>query len=270
MEVAALAPSGSRSFDGSGHMSPGEKATHTSTSYEADDSMEREMLNMVDELLAPPEAPTTSPQPREETSYGMHSSTANEVFGLQSPSGGSSTAASPGLAKAFPSLPWTYFYNPVLNESGSDATGPLGLSAPQPSSPLPAPGSLRRQTVSRGDEQLGGTAHGGYAVPPQGLGLSANPVPAQSRPFQTLSPHSGTINAAGFEPSAPFMRQHGEQLGASPQLQGHPAFGAHAAFENQASQYVTNRSQPDSQATRSASYPYNGGGPFGSAQPIAC
>ncbi|ROT38503.1 hypothetical protein SODALDRAFT_163732 [Sodiomyces alkalinus F11] len=76
------------------------------------------VMNMVHEFLTPPVARSNQPQGRsaqgrEDTSYGMHSTTANEVFGTL-PARNTPTLGSPS---AFPGLPWGMVYTPTPNRS---------------------------------------------------------------------------------------------------------------------------------------------------------
>lgn len=72
-----------------------------------------QLFNVVSDFLAPPESKSNPQQAstlQNETSYGMHSSTANEVFGaVKAPS----PTPNSGNKKSFPSLPWEYFYTPT-------------------------------------------------------------------------------------------------------------------------------------------------------------
>ncbi|KAL2753322.1 hypothetical protein ACRALDRAFT_2029186 [Sodiomyces alcalophilus JCM 7366] len=76
------------------------------------------VMNMVHEFLAPPVARPNqsrgrSPHVREDSSYGMNSATANEIFGGLS-ARNTPTLGSPG---AFPGLPWGMVYTPTPNRS---------------------------------------------------------------------------------------------------------------------------------------------------------
>lgn len=88
-----------------------------STNYQDSDLCEdTEMINMVNKLLDPaddvrPQSSLTHTDP----SYGMHSSTANEIFGNIE-----TTSIQPSsVSKAIPSLPWDYFYQPTPHRSNS-------------------------------------------------------------------------------------------------------------------------------------------------------
>ncbi|KAI0024656.1 hypothetical protein F4780DRAFT_546985 [Xylariomycetidae sp. FL0641] len=74
------------------------------------------MVSMVNDLVGPMDEAEPAPgQVQDETSYGMNSSTANEVFGRLG-----ATAAQPSpVSKAIPSLPWGYFYTPTPHRSTS-------------------------------------------------------------------------------------------------------------------------------------------------------
>ncbi|KAK1826944.1 hypothetical protein QBC39DRAFT_186553 [Podospora conica] len=69
--------------------------------------MEKQLFNLLNDFLLPPEPSVRRAQPgQEESSYGMGSKTAAEIFGVSA-----TTSPAPGSAtsKAFPSLPWNYF-----------------------------------------------------------------------------------------------------------------------------------------------------------------
>ncbi|KAK0673886.1 hypothetical protein QBC41DRAFT_103979 [Cercophora samala] len=91
--------------------------------------IENQLYNILNDFLSPPETrsaqkPETPTRlvPEDSTSYGMGSSTANEVFGAAS----SSPIPNPGSAtgKTFPTLPWSYFLDsgaggPVTKNNGA-------------------------------------------------------------------------------------------------------------------------------------------------------
>ncbi|KAI0393677.1 hypothetical protein F5Y17DRAFT_466756 [Xylariaceae sp. FL0594] len=82
----------------------------------SDPSEDTEMVNMVNRLLDPPEDERPhSGEALAESSYGMHSTTANEVFG-----GLDVSPAQPSpVSRAIPNLPWDYFYKPAQHRSAS-------------------------------------------------------------------------------------------------------------------------------------------------------
>ncbi|GAW21750.1 hypothetical protein ANO14919_112750 [Xylariales sp. No.14919] len=102
------------------------------TNYQDSDlSEDSEMINMVNKLLDPvDDVRPHSSQAQTDPSYGMHSSTANEIFGnLEA----SPTQPSP-VSKAIPSLPWDYFYKPTPHRSTSqehNQLSPNGHSIPR-------------------------------------------------------------------------------------------------------------------------------------------
>lgn len=78
--------------------------------FDSDLSGDREMVDMVDKLLgSADESQPDSSRTKTETTYGMNSSTANEIFAQV----GSSPAQASPIAKSIPSLPWDYFYSPT-------------------------------------------------------------------------------------------------------------------------------------------------------------
>ncbi|KAI1108191.1 hypothetical protein F5Y14DRAFT_101176 [Nemania sp. NC0429] len=110
----------------------GKRPNRPSTNYQDSDLCEdTEMINMVNKLLDPvddvrPQSSLTHTEP----SYGMHSSTANEIFGNIET--GSIQPSS--VSKAIPSLPWEYFYNPTPHRSNSRdqiELNPNGHSVPR-------------------------------------------------------------------------------------------------------------------------------------------
>ncbi|KAJ8123959.1 hypothetical protein ONZ43_g211 [Nemania bipapillata] len=95
-----------------------------STNYQDTDLCEdSEMIKMVNELLDPldDDIRPQSSLAQAEPSYGMHSSTANEIFGNMETS---PIQPSP-VSKAIPSLPWDYFYQPTPRRSNSQEQNQL-------------------------------------------------------------------------------------------------------------------------------------------------
>ncbi len=77
---------------------------------DSDISRDSDMVDMVNKLLDPTEESChESSQAQAETSYGMNSSTANEIFAHV----GSSPAQPSPMVKSIPNLPWDYFYSPT-------------------------------------------------------------------------------------------------------------------------------------------------------------
>ncbi|KAI0903747.1 hypothetical protein F4823DRAFT_258681 [Ustulina deusta] len=91
---------------------------------DSDLSEDSEMINMVNKLLDPVDdgrPHSSQAQAQGDSSYGMHSSTANEIFGnLET----SPIQPSP-VSKAIPSLPWDYFYKPTPHRSSSQEQNQL-------------------------------------------------------------------------------------------------------------------------------------------------
>ncbi|KAI1822955.1 hypothetical protein F4861DRAFT_355520 [Xylaria intraflava] len=98
----------------------GKDSSKPSTTYhDSDLSEDSDMVNMVNRLLDPVD-PVDNARPQSshtqtDTTYDMHSSTANEIFG-QVEAG--PFQPSP-VSKAIPSLPWAYFYKPTPHRSNS-------------------------------------------------------------------------------------------------------------------------------------------------------
>ncbi|KAI1085865.1 hypothetical protein F5B20DRAFT_567685 [Whalleya microplaca] len=89
---------------------------------DSDVSEDRDMINMVNKLLDPDlDTHHQSSQTRADTSYGMDSSKANEVFG-----GLATNAMQPSpKSKTIPNLPWGYFYTPTPHRSSSQGKNQL-------------------------------------------------------------------------------------------------------------------------------------------------
>ncbi|KAF6824631.1 Protein SMG7 [Colletotrichum plurivorum] len=99
---------------------PGRNRTQGQSEY--DFSSDTDMLNMVNDFLMPPTANHESPETPEDASYGMHSATANDLFGV--PSTTSPPAVTSATSKAFPSLPWNMIYTPTPHSKNSELTPP--------------------------------------------------------------------------------------------------------------------------------------------------
>ncbi|KAK4227911.1 protein SMG7 [Podospora fimiseda] len=112
--------------------------------------------------------------PQDETSYGMGSSTAQHVFGSSSTSPGPGSAT----AKAFPTLPWNYFYTPapagnsVVRNSG-DGSGSGVRSGAWDSSISPRP-DVAGSSAQNLQYQTTGSGSGDRAMWPEaGMSLAA-------------------------------------------------------------------------------------------------
>ena len=109
--------------------------------------IDTQLFQILNEFLVPPERPAGQAEPGpEDTSYGMGSKTAAEVFGA------ASTSPAPGSAtsKTFPSLPWNYFFptapkDPSLRDLGTLRSPSNGWDSRPASSGSPrgAPGVPR-------------------------------------------------------------------------------------------------------------------------------
>jgi hypothetical protein len=127
---------------------------------ESEYSLDSQLHHLVDTLLAPPEKQATSPS--QDTSYGMHTNTANEVFGpaltTTSPGPGSATA------KSFPSLPWNYFYTPTpqkggppkpdLHQAWHSASGQAGSSSAPGCDDVKSPSHSRKESYGQMNQTL--------------------------------------------------------------------------------------------------------------------
>ncbi|RYP68364.1 hypothetical protein DL771_006750 [Monosporascus sp. 5C6A] len=137
---------------------------------DSDLSGDSAMIDMVNKLLDPTEGPRPeSSLAQPDTTYGMNSSTANEVFAQLS----SSPAQPSPAAKSIPSLPWGYFYTPTPHPPASQ--GPVLSTTDdfyKPRTAVPAFEAL-------------GSPHARQNTPwKQGLGASHSPqynLPADER-----------------------------------------------------------------------------------------
>ncbi|OTB00110.1 hypothetical protein M426DRAFT_243703 [Hypoxylon sp. CI-4A] len=75
-----------------------------------------DVVDMVNKLLSPNNSRPQSRHTQDETSYGMDTTTANDVFGKFA----TTNSAQPSPAsRTIPNLPWNYFYAPSPQRSGS-------------------------------------------------------------------------------------------------------------------------------------------------------
>ncbi|KAI1457619.1 hypothetical protein F4805DRAFT_457535 [Annulohypoxylon moriforme] len=89
---------------------------------DTDLSGDSEMVNMVNKLLDPlDDSRPQSSHTQGDTSYGMNTATANEVFGRFA----TDSAQPSPVSKAIPSLPWGYFYEPTPKHSSSQSSNQL-------------------------------------------------------------------------------------------------------------------------------------------------
>ncbi|EAQ91362.1 hypothetical protein CHGG_03297 [Chaetomium globosum CBS 148.51] len=93
--------------------------------------IERQMFNILNEFINPPESTllskskTPSHPPARTSPYGMDSAGVAEAFGA-----GTSNSPTPGSAgaKKFPTLPWEYFYKPPANPTLRSDTNAMAAS----------------------------------------------------------------------------------------------------------------------------------------------
>jgi protein SMG7 len=85
------------------------------------DDADNTVINMLAPFLRPPtpEQAQSGPRFTDETSYGMHSTTANEVFGMLQADTSPTTGSMP--AGKFEPLPWDWVYTPTPHK-GNDAS----------------------------------------------------------------------------------------------------------------------------------------------------
>ncbi|KAI0383144.1 hypothetical protein F5Y04DRAFT_40344 [Hypomontagnella monticulosa] len=95
-----------------------------SSFLDTDLSGDTEMVNMVNKLLDPADdSRPQSSQTQGDTSYGMNTSLANEIFGRLA-----TDCAQPStVTKTIPSLPWDYFYDPTLSRPTSQGKNQSAL-----------------------------------------------------------------------------------------------------------------------------------------------
>lgn len=104
------------------HVVPELPGSNVDSTRLATDDMDNTVLQMVNDFLAPPEA-SKSMRLRDDTSYGMGSATAKEVFGATPlPTAKTPTSTT---AKALQTLPWDFFPCPLHSDArplaGTDA-----------------------------------------------------------------------------------------------------------------------------------------------------
>ncbi|ETS79948.1 hypothetical protein PFICI_07477 [Pestalotiopsis fici W106-1] len=100
-------------------------------------STEAKLAGMVDKLLDEDDDDDPygfSSHPHGNTSYGMNSSAANEVFGnlMPSPTSRAPQSAAAANGRQIPNLPWNYFFNPTpATESGVPQPARNGVDVPR-------------------------------------------------------------------------------------------------------------------------------------------
>ncbi|KAI1465275.1 uncharacterized protein F4812DRAFT_462118 [Daldinia caldariorum] len=93
---------------------------------DTDLSGDSEMVNMVNKLLDPVEdSRPQSSRTQADTTYGMNTTTANEVFGQLGANSEHSSAQPSPASKPITSLPWRYFYKPTPHRSASQSNNQL-------------------------------------------------------------------------------------------------------------------------------------------------
>ncbi|KAI8962478.1 hypothetical protein F5Y11DRAFT_191371 [Daldinia sp. FL1419] len=144
---------------------------------DTDLSGDSEMVNMVNKLLDPTEdSRPQSSQTQADTSYGMNTTTANDIFG-QLGANSEHTSAQPSPAsKTIPSLPWGYFYKPTPHRSTSQSNNQLSTDGDY------IPRSVHGQLDSlEPSSYLDGLATGARQAQVFGPGRVMAPSPALNR-----------------------------------------------------------------------------------------
>ncbi|KAI0486816.1 hypothetical protein F4859DRAFT_314904 [Xylaria cf. heliscus] len=177
-------------LDDTSHKNNGKSLDKSSTNYLESDLLEDDdMVNMVNKLLDPVDdvCPPLN-QAQVEASYGMHSSTAMDVFGnLET----SPIQPSP-VAKTIPYLPWDFVYKPTphrTNSQDQDQSSPNGHNVPRSASR-----QLNGHTPSSYLDDLSASYH--QLHPPNTLSprlntgyLQASPIPMASSPALSRKGH---------------------------------------------------------------------------------
>lgn len=118
---------------------------------EADDA-ETTVINMLAPFLKPP-TPQQNSRSHDEASYGMHSTTANEVFGMLPPES-SPTGSFP--SKKFEPLPWDWVYTPTPHKPGGSSPSMTKEAFDGSVSPGRAPKEFGRLSGSNVDDPFVG------------------------------------------------------------------------------------------------------------------
>lgn len=191
------------------------------TTGDPESVMERQLSDLVNSLLGPSKSsPQETPAPPDETSYGMHTNTAVEVFGP----GATAVSPGPGSAtkKSFPNLPWNYFFTPTPKPSGLADRSPRDAWNNTPSMDASPFGNLANNMNAHGEEftsdpfsrQLRNRGQATAAVSSEHY-TSGNPVSAFHSPAQNLfnspdaaNPWNGDMGLDGLV-AGPMLGQSG-------------------------------------------------------------
>ena len=224
-----------------GQMKPA--STNTQGSGSAPDlSEDSEMVAMVNSLVDPSEGShPASSRAQAEASYGMNSSTANEIFGQLA----SSPAQQSPVPKSIPSLPWNYFYSPSPHRPASQGpdmsiTGDFykprtagtmfqGFGSPQNAQNGSFWQGQVRQNPSRNEGYLRADAFG---YPTIGMGRTSRDTPSDNAVSQNNGADPAATRKAAHESLASALyekfgsarvnkQQQGTGLNSSP-LSGNP------------------------------------------------
>jgi protein SMG7 len=101
------------------------------------DDAETTVINMLAPFLKPPTPQPQNPRSHDETSYGMHSATANEVFGMLPPEPSPTAGSFP--SKKLEPLPWNWVYTPTPHKPEGSSPSMVKEAFDGPISPGRAP-----------------------------------------------------------------------------------------------------------------------------------
>ncbi|KAI2642694.1 hypothetical protein GGS21DRAFT_537125 [Xylaria nigripes] len=179
---------------------------------DSDLSEDSEMVNMVNKLLDPvDDVRPKSNHAHIDSSYGINSSTANEIFGNVDTG---PIQPSP-VSKAIPSLPWAYFYEPTPHRSHSQEQNRL---SPNHSVPRGAVGRFDGTASSPYLDDLNAPYNQPFRAslsPRPNTGYLQNspiptaPSPAMTRKEYSLDTLEGSRNAVLDSLTSALLAQHG-------------------------------------------------------------
>lgn len=217
------------------YVAPTDISIAESTDY--DFSNNTAVMDMVNDFLQPPSNPTRGQNANHsavngnDTSYGMHSVTADEVFnGL---AGTSPSFAETHSPRAFPGLPWNLVYKPSPNHLDS-STSPRALAT----TPDHNPGlRVASQPIARGEISA---ANGSSAASRPWHEFAATPSDAPAGLHRARLLEAFGQPAASLGPARPTSRVTSQGHGSERSLYdygGYAPFSSDAAFSATSSIY---------------------------------